>query len=56
MLRKALTITGAYNTGHTATVLRNSAKIAKATSYVCNPLSEMPAVALMEDDKDVEFG
>ena len=26
------------------------------TSYVRKPLSEMPAVALMEDDKDVEFG
>jgi len=26
------------------------------TSHITRTLSEMPAVALMEDDKDVEFG
>jgi len=26
------------------------------TSHIPGTLSEMPAVALMEDDKDVEFG
>ena len=25
------------------------------TSYVCKTLSEIPAIALMEDDKDVEY-
>jgi len=28
----------------------------KQTSHIPGTLSEMPAVALMEDDKDVEFG
>jgi len=44
----------AYNSGHTAP--HRSAKIAKATSHVRKTLSEMAAIALMEDDKDVEIG
>jgi len=44
----------AYNSGHMAP--HRSAKIAKATSHVRKTLSEMAAIALMEDDKDVKIG
>ena len=40
----------------TLTLIQICSAYTPQTSHITRTLSEMPAVALMEDDKDVEFG